>query len=77
MPGGRPRTPRPPAVETAEKPSVAPDQYIREAALAEGGEDLGARAGMIYFRWKDKITKAKSITLLYEGPGGPASLRIK
>jgi hypothetical protein len=77
MPGGRPRAPRSPTVEPAEKPAIAPDQYLKEAALEEGGEDRGVRAGMIYFRWKDKITKAKSITLLFDGPGGPATLRVK
>jgi hypothetical protein len=77
MPGGRPRTPQAPRVEGAGKPAEPPHEYVKRMAFPEAGEEVGSRAGMLYFRWKDKITKARTITLLYEGPGGPASLRLK
>lgn len=79
-PGGRPRTPRQPRVpdesEKEKAPEETPTQTLQRLALNEE-ETTGPRAGLLYFYWKPKLTKAKSIVLLYEGPAGRAELKLK
>lgn len=81
LPGGRPRVPTPPrapedATRTGPKIEVSGPELVTQAALEEG-EATGPRAGFIYFRWKEKLTRAKSIVLIYEGPGGKITLPLK
>lgn len=78
MPGGRPRTPKPPGSQESKEssPAETPWDLIKRVAIDEG-EMGGTRAGMIYFRWREKLTKSKSIVLIYDGPAGRLTLPLK
>ena len=78
MPGGRQRTPKPPGSQESKEtpPAEEPWDFLKRVAIDEG-ESGGTRSGMIYFRWREKLTKAKSIVLIYDGPAGRITLPLK
>jgi len=47
-----------------------------ESALVEGGLQSG-RAGNLYFEYPGKMTKVKSLVLVYEGAGGKLELKLR
>jgi hypothetical protein len=50
-------------------------QRLKRAAIAEGDRAL-PQAGLIFFQYRGKLEKIKSVELLYEGPAGKASLTL-
>lgn len=78
-PGGRPRNPQPvpnadPSNRTADG-QMTPAELVKALALPEGKEP-GVRSGLLYFYLKGKLTKLKSLALVYEGPAGRAEFKL-
>jgi hypothetical protein len=78
----RTRLPRPPRAPAPEDPSglaeeepPKPEELVVEAALP-GGEAKGPVSGYLYFAHKGKTKSIRTLELLYEGPGGGATLRL-
>lgn len=75
------RLPRAPRVPDQNPSSVEPkepvdtDELVRSAALPEG-EAAGPVSGYLYFAFKGKTSKIKSLELLYRGPEGEATLKL-
>jgi len=76
----RARTPRLPAPQqgagSEKEPEDRPEQLVVEAALPEG-ETSGPVAGYLYFPYKGKPGKIRSLELLYQGPAGQFTLRLR
>ena len=80
---GQRRLPAPPRAPVPEDPSgsekpepVRADELVLEAALPEG-ERKSAAAGYLYFAYRGKTKSVRSVDLLYSGPEGPATLRLR
>lgn len=77
---GRERLPAPPRAPEAgapverEEPARA-DEVVVETALPEG-EHTGPVSGHLYFLFKKKTKSVRSVELIWNGPGGPVSLRL-
>ncbi len=79
----RTRLPRPPSAPEAENPSgmepagrTRPEEAVAETALPEG-DISGPVSGYLYFPHQGKPKSIRSVELLYEGPAGPARLRLR
>ena len=75
------RLPRPPKAP-AENPGgvepkdpVDPAELLASTALPEG-EATGPVSGFVFFAYKGKTKKIKSLELLYKGPAGDATLNL-
>ena len=76
------RAPVPPKVDTndpnASKPQEVPlEEALLRASLPEGTGLTGPLSGLIYFPYKGKLSKLKSIELIYSGPYGEATIRLR
>ncbi len=77
QPAPRPRAPeqeKPPGVEAAPEPP--PDEVVPAKALEQGVISKPA-GGLLYFAFEGKLKSLKSIELLYRGPGGECSLKLR
>jgi hypothetical protein len=79
---GRRRLPRPPGAPEGEnrrgieKEEVRPEELVVKAALPEAPTTLPVK-GYLYFPYRGKIKKIKTLELIYTGPAGDASLRLR
>lgn len=79
----RARTSRLPAPQTSpeqiagldKEPQIPPEQLVVETALPEGVITAPV-AGYLYFAYKGKPGKIRSLELIYTGPAGEARLRL-
>jgi hypothetical protein len=75
------RLPRPPKAPDQNPSGVEPkepidaDQLVAANALPEG-EATGPVSGYVFFAYKGKTRKIKSLELLYKGPAGEATLKL-
>ena len=75
------RHPRSPRVDTGTDPNVPQrealpvDEVVQRSSLPEALSS-GAVSGFVYFPFKGKVKKIKSLEILYEGPYGEATLRL-
>ena len=75
------RLPAPPRVDTSadrsgiERVEASPGEVVQRSALPEG-ENAIPVSGFLYFPYKGKMSKVKSLELVYEGPYGAATLRL-
>ena len=51
-------------------------QRVQKAALPEGERTL-PQAGMVFFEYRSKTEKLKSIELIYDGPAGKGTLKLQ
>ena len=51
-------------------------QRVQKAALPEGERAL-PQAGLLFFKHRGKTENLQSIELVYEGPAGKATLKLK
>jgi len=79
----RTRLPRPPSAPPPANPSgtEAPERpkaedVVVETALPEGTRS-GPVSGYLYFPFRGKPKSIRSLELLYDGPAGPARLRLR
>lgn len=72
----RPGQQRPPGTVTLSEEQTRDWDAAIESALPEGPITSG-RAGNLYFEYKGKMTKVKSLILQYEGSGGKMELRLR
>ena len=75
------RLPNPPQAPQAgspveQEPLKTADQAALERALPEG-ERVPPVSGYLYFPYTGKVKKIKTLELLYQGPGGSATLKLK
>ena len=80
-PNARNRLPKPPTVGTDDpnvpKQQAAPiEEVLQRSALPEGNQLVAPFSGFVYFPYSGKMSKIKSLELLYEGPYGAATLRL-
>lgn len=80
-PNGRSRLPNPPSVGTddpnVQKREPAPiEEVLQRSSLPEGNQLVAPFSGFVYFPFTGKMSKIKSLELLYEGPYGEATLRL-
>ncbi len=72
-----PQAPPPEDRTGVEKPEpVQADEVVVDTALPEG-ERTQAAAGHLYFAYRGKTKSIRSVELVYSGPEGPASLRLR
>lgn len=72
-----PRAPDPDSPTGQSQPETAPaHEVVVETALPEGAFHTPV-AGYLYFAYKGKIKSIRSVELLYNGPAGAASLRLR
>jgi hypothetical protein len=80
-PNGTSRVPAPPSVNTSD-PNVPPrqdmpvDEAVRRMSLPEGTNLVAPLSGFLYFPFKGKLNKLKSVELLYQGDYGEADLLL-
>ncbi len=79
---GQERLPNPPKAPPDDpsgqerEPSVSAEELVVQTALPEG-EAAGPVSGYLYFPYKGKVTKIRSLELQYAAPAGRASLVLK
>jgi hypothetical protein len=79
---GRRRLPRPPGAPEAEnrsgveKEEIRPEELVVQAALPEGPASLPVK-GYLYFAYRGKMKKIKSLELIYTGPTGDTAIRLR
>ena len=77
----RNRLPRPPSVGT-DDPNVtkqeakSPEEVLQRSSLPEGDHLVAPFSGFLYFPYRGKMGKIKSLELIYDGPYGAATLRL-
>lgn len=71
-----PRAPDQDSTGIDKHPEPTTDEIVQRAALAEGPVKLPV-AGLVYFPFKGKLSKLKSVELIYEGPTPAAVLRLR
>ncbi|MBI3695278.1 MAG: hypothetical protein HY238_10625 [Acidobacteria bacterium] len=59
-----------------QEPATRAEDVVVEAAFPEG-EIRSAAAGYLYFPYKGKPKAIRSLELLYSGPGGPVTVRLR
>lgn len=75
------RTPPPPPVPSnkpanlADQKPITPEELVVQAALAEG-EHRESASGFMYFPYRGKVTRIRSLELIYAGPAGNATLPL-
>ena len=70
-----PRAPEPESpVEKA--PAMSIDERVEKAALDEGESKMPV-AGLLYFPYRAKTKKIKSVELIYQGPAGHAEIKLR
>ena len=76
------RTPRPVpthqpgGMEAPVNEAEATAKAIIDAAIEEGQTEK-PRSGALYFPWKENAKKAKKVELVYDGPAGKASVKLR
>ncbi len=80
-PNGRSRVPNPPSVDTSnenvpQRQDMLVEQVIERISLPEGSRLAAPFSGFVYFPLKGKMSKLKSLELLYQGDYGEAALRL-
>ena len=80
-PGGTrlPRAPRAPAPDNrsgVEKEEVRPEELAVSKALPEGPASLPVK-GYLYFPYRGAIKKIKSLELIYQGPAGDTTIKLR
>ncbi len=80
---GRERLPAPPRAPAPEDRAgierlepVKPEEIVVREALEEG-EPTHPRRGFLYFPFKGKTNKLKTVELIYNGPAGTATLKLR
>jgi hypothetical protein len=79
---GRRRLPAPPGAPEAEdrsgmeKEEVRPEELVVQAALPEGPASLPVK-GYLYFPYRGAIKKIKRLELIYAGPAGDTTIRLR
>jgi hypothetical protein len=81
-PNGQVNLPRAPRVDTNDpnKPTDAPvslDDLVQRASLPEGQRLVAPFNGFVYFPYSGKLARIKTLELLYEGPYGKTSLKLR
>jgi hypothetical protein len=79
-PRGNPPTPAPPQVPSESKPDASDSpradyEAVGRYALHEGEADT-AVSGLLYYGWKDKLSKLKRIDLVWDGACGRVTVKI-
>lgn len=74
-PPGQPRAPQPEDRSGVLKPAESLDEQIRNASLIEGETALPT-AGLLFFRYPGKLTKIKSLELMYQPRPDVPAVRI-
>ena len=74
QPPPRPETPNPYVVDRA--PAATPHEQVERAALPSG-DVVPPISGALFFAYTGKPESIRTIELLYEGPAGQASLKLR
>jgi hypothetical protein len=80
-PNGRSRAPKPPSVDTSnpnvpQREDLPIGEAVQRSSLPEGTNLAAPFSGFVYFPFKGKLSKVKSLELLYNGDYGEAALRL-
>jgi hypothetical protein len=80
-PNGRSRMPRPPSVDTSnpnvpQQEEVPIGEAVQRSSLPEGTNLVAPFSGFLYFPFKGKLKKLKSVELLYHGDYGDTALPL-
>jgi hypothetical protein len=80
-PNGRSRMPRPPSVDTndpnvPQRQDLPVDEAVQRSSLPEGTNLVAPFSGFVFFPFKGKLKKLKSLELLYHGDYGETALPL-
>jgi hypothetical protein len=80
-PNGNPRIPKPPSVDTndpnvPQRQDLPVGEAVQRSSLPEGTKLVAPFSGFVFFPFKGKLKKVKSLELLYHGDYGETALPL-